>query len=223
MPVNLSAAYINPKRAFTLIELLIVVAIIAILAAIAVPNFLEAQTRAKVSRVMADMRTVNTALEMYRIDNSHYPPASDDDGHPVTDPAGAGEEWYESRVAISLTTPIAYIATRPPDAFAPRQAGALQIMHYCSADYAEAAQANAATTLFTALYRELKGEPPPQRLHFCLLSYGPDGDHDVAEEDDDDHGHDHGHGHGVPAIYDATNGTISNGDIHFMGPSPGFL
>ena len=62
------------KKGFTLIELLIVVAIIAILAAIAVPNFLEAQTRAKVSRVLSDMRTVNTALETYKIDNNKYPP-----------------------------------------------------------------------------------------------------------------------------------------------------
>src|SRR5512135_1472624 len=62
------------RRAFTLIELLIVVAIIAILAAIAVPNFLEAQTRAKVSRVRADLRTVATALEAYAVDNAKFPP-----------------------------------------------------------------------------------------------------------------------------------------------------
>ncbi len=62
------------NQAFTLIELLIVVAIIAILAAIAVPNFLESQTRAKTSRTRADMRTIAGALEMYAVDHTDYPP-----------------------------------------------------------------------------------------------------------------------------------------------------
>lgn len=63
----------RPVKGFTLIELLIVVAIIAILAAIAVPNFLEAQTRSKVSRIRADIRTVATGLESYAVDNNKYP------------------------------------------------------------------------------------------------------------------------------------------------------
>lgn len=63
----------NRFAGFTLIELLIVVAIIAILAAIAVPNFLEAQTRAKVSRVVSDLRTLHTGVETYRIDHNHVP------------------------------------------------------------------------------------------------------------------------------------------------------
>ncbi len=85
------------RRAFTLIELLIVVAIIAILAAIAIPNFLEAQTRSKVSRAMADMRTLATALECYAVDqNGDYPFDLDSRGWP----------WYITDV---LSTPITYV------------------------------------------------------------------------------------------------------------------
>ena len=62
------------RWAFTLIELLIVVAIIGILAAIAVPNFLNAQVRAKVARAEGDMQALSTALEMYNLDNGAYPP-----------------------------------------------------------------------------------------------------------------------------------------------------
>jgi len=69
----------NGKRlGFTLIELLIVVAIIAILAAIAVPNFLEAQTRAKVARVKNDFRTLATAIEAYSVDWNRMAPGLDE-------------------------------------------------------------------------------------------------------------------------------------------------
>ncbi|MDX2174869.1 MAG: type II secretion system protein [Candidatus Sumerlaeia bacterium] len=61
------------QRAFTLIELLVVVSVLAILAAIALPNFLEAQTRAKASRVLADFSALRTAAEAYHVDQNRYP------------------------------------------------------------------------------------------------------------------------------------------------------
>ena len=67
----------NIAKGFTLIELLIVVAIIGILAAIAVPNFLNAQIRAKIANTEADHRSLATAIESYRLDNNMYPPTPD--------------------------------------------------------------------------------------------------------------------------------------------------
>ncbi|MGI6455453.1 MAG: type IV pilin protein [bacterium] len=61
-------------KGFSLIELLIVVAIIGILVAIAVPNFLNAQIRARVARSQTDIRSIVTALESYRLDHNTIPP-----------------------------------------------------------------------------------------------------------------------------------------------------
>lgn len=91
------------ERAFTLIELLIVVAIIGILAAIAVPNFLNAQMRAKLAQVESNFKALGTAFELYRVDFNSYP---------LHDPS-----HRQNVMNNGLTTPIAYIAQMPKDIF----------------------------------------------------------------------------------------------------------
>ncbi len=127
---------LHPRRpcppAFTLIELLIVVAIIAILAAVAVPNFLEAQVRSKVSRTANDMRAMSLGLEAYRLDHNDYPEGTDNPSRMApelvqllgplapgfyalftggTSGAVAGLTFH------TLTTPVAYISAVPEDLF----------------------------------------------------------------------------------------------------------
>lgn len=92
----------NRNQAFTLIELLIVVAIIGILAAIAVPNFLNASMRAQIARMETDLKALGDALLMYRIDNKNY--FAQMGGNPAAE-------------LRRLTTPVSYISSIPQDPY----------------------------------------------------------------------------------------------------------
>jgi prepilin-type N-terminal cleavage/methylation domain-containing protein len=73
------------KAGFTLIELMIVIAIIAILAAILVPNFIRARAQGQLSSCESNEKNIGTALEMYSTDNSgRYPSGTTGFGGEIT-------------------------------------------------------------------------------------------------------------------------------------------
>jgi len=96
-------------KAFTLIELLIVVAVIGILAAIAVPNFMNARVKALVSRVYGDVNAIKNSLEMYRVDNNDYMPG----------PGRTENPLKGFKVWSKLTTPVSYMNSILKDPFLP--------------------------------------------------------------------------------------------------------
>jgi prepilin-type N-terminal cleavage/methylation domain-containing protein len=61
---------VSSRKGFTLVEIMIVVAIIALLAAIAVPGFLRARKRAQGSRVLNDLRLIDSAVDQYAIETN---------------------------------------------------------------------------------------------------------------------------------------------------------
>lgn len=196
------------RSGFTLIELLIVVAIIAILAAIAVPNFLEAQTRAKVSRTKNDHRTYATAIEAYHVDTNCYP----------TNISVTNAD-FDSPLK-RLSTPIAYMTDGwLEDPFGNSQfLGSGGKAHYfyvplnkCDPVVAFALQLNLISRLALSepLEWEVVGAGPDRiyeyqicRLTMSVIACLSSGNEDILQ------------GRG---LYDPTNGTVSFGDLRRNG------
>lgn len=182
-----------PKReAFTLIELLIVVAIIGILAAIAVPNFLNARTRAVAARVQAEMRSVNDAFQMYFLDNNAWPPHCD----------GPAQHRF-------VTTPISYLSTSVDDPFAQSELGKKDSLWPNTwGQYHPEVSVGWNKGAF-GFENGVKNDPEFFRANrnaaFFIMSFGPDQDLDSPRP--------------TAARYDASNGLTSNGD--FFTPIPG--
>ena len=181
------------QKGFTLIELLIVVAIIGILAAIAVPNFLNAQTRAKTARSVSDIKMITTQVSILHMDrNLWLIDGNDSDGTPKCSfdsnvfigkqPSRTnikvlqGDNHFNGQIYKPLTTPISYISAIPTDPFS-------QGLFYSYEDW---------------------GCSNNGGYHGLLAACGPDGDNGDWHPD-------------MSAIaYQASNGVASNGDIWYV-------
>ena len=186
------------NNGFTFIELIIVATIIGILAAIAIPNFLQAQIRAKTSRAIGEQEMLLIALQSYYVDKGMYP-LNTKAGQPLDSDL------------LTLTTPIAYISRLPKDPFeetplpqyqqysiSPKNAPTLsKIQGYRYVNY-----------LQMSPKKPLMYSPQGGVAWFVLMSPGPDYklnyDYSVIPP--------------KVLVYNPTNGTTSGGDVYVFGP-----
>lgn len=68
----------SSKKGFTLIELVVVIAILGILAGIAIPRFMDATATARGAKIVADMRTIDSAIMMFQAKTGNMPATSAD-------------------------------------------------------------------------------------------------------------------------------------------------
>jgi prepilin-type N-terminal cleavage/methylation domain-containing protein len=200
------------RLAFSLIEILIVTAIISILASIAVPNFLEAQIRSKVARVKADCRTVTVAIESYRVDQNAYPYRRNDDASdtypfPIPDIAKCAQQMSV------LTTPVGYMNYLPADIFNINVQSPNNLL-----DYYDNQQV-------TWMINNRKSEGrayffKPTDVNWLLVSVGPDGYLGPFSDTYSTVATPNGLKGTMYLAYDPTNGTTSRGNI-YIGPDGG--
>lgn len=181
----------NPKG-FTLIELLIVTAIIGILAAIAIPNFMGAKIRATIARVQEELHSQRIALEFYYMDNNMYPRSGNIPLHP--------------RLS-ELTSPIAYMSQCPYDPFAPNLVMEFSQCLCLNSSYPDKYYAYTSATDEAGLlsdhwifFNSIRFDRPFPNYKWNIRSHGPNRERNDAYP------------------YDITNGLVSYGDIVLWGP-----
>ncbi|MGI6456982.1 MAG: type II secretion system protein [bacterium] len=179
------------KSGFTLIELLIVVAIIGILAAIAVPNFLNAQLKAKIAATESNMKAIGTALEMYSIDYGNYPNTY----------IHGSASFINPRIQRfrRLTTPVAYMSASVRDVFNTVDLEMNAVYPFWGPDTMD--HRRQSTWFDHPDMAHLKN----QRGGWAIMSFGPDQDFESTEKQ-------------YLLWFDASNGLNSDGDIYRFGP-----
>lgn len=198
------------NSAFTLIEILVVVGILALLSVIAVPNFQSAQVRSKISRTHADMRSLAAAVASYKVDNNRYMPDF------LAYFGLTGQTVPDNAMAIwcQLTTPVPYITSLPTDGF--RKADQVRSSSGHHASLHGPYYSYFARGWMDEIHSMSNGTLTREDFmgDWSIISAGPNRAWNYGEwiflRDEVRQG--------SPRLYDASNGTISEGDLATWGP-----
>lgn len=105
---------VDGEAGFSLVELMIAVAIIAVLMAIAIPELQEAKVRSEMRAVTSDLRSLHTAFKQFYLDNNQYPDAGAAFNLSTFDPL-AQRGYYSGRISVNMLNDSADAYDAPDD------------------------------------------------------------------------------------------------------------